>query len=393
MRRVIRTDGSNPWANHTIVKRLPAILDQVITENQLTRRAVQGLTRLKGDLQEDQPIEMFESDASDRNNWADYWAAHNRRVRGTATWQNAEWFFAEHFFYRTILEIVGYAHSASDPYAAVKKRELHSPELGNRVASVMLNLDLPERLAFSLWGNQMDQSHRGARSHAGTGSRTHIIADQSAEAIRRLEATEGPVHFVNDNAGTELVADLILADWLLQRGVNVVFHLKAQPTFVSDATVQDCQHAIQWLGETSPGTPAPTPVDRDQPITRRRMEIAERLSAAIRSARLCLEADFYWNSPLFIDDLPARLVTSLGEANLVIVKGDMNYRRHLHDTVVPATEPLSQHASPLPAPMLFLRTMKGDPIAGLDADTLATLDRDWPDWRTAGRHAVVQLVV
>ena len=70
----------------------------------------------------------------------------------------------------------------------------------------------------------------------------------------------------------------------------------------------------------------------------------------------------------------------------------MNYRRLLRDTVVPASDPLDKWAAPLPAPVILLRTMKGDPLAGVAAARLQALEGNEPGWRVAGQHGVIQLL-
>ena len=47
----------------------------------------------------------------------------------------------------------------------------------------------------------------------------------------------------------------------------------------------------------------------------------------------------------------------------------------------------------MPAPTVMLRTMKGDPIAGLDPARLRALNREHPGWRTAGKHGVIQVLM
>ncbi len=389
----IRTDGSNEFAHHTVTVRLPAMIDQVLTDNPgLPASAAGALRELQGDLISDAPLTMFDSPAPDYDAWTRFMAEHQQRLGRPASWQNSEWFLLEHFFFRRILAAVDYWHTNIDPYAPAKRRELDSPALGQQIDSI---LDGPSdsgrdpgfdefaaRLCFSLWGNRMDLSHSQSMAHADAAQTAgeSLIADDSAAVREIVRNLADPVHFVCDNAGTELAADLCLADWLMrERGAGVHLHVKYHPTFVSDATAADVHQMIDRLG--SPGTSSA------------RRALAERLVSGLDTGKLLIVPDPFWNSPLFFGDLPDRILTTFAEAGLIIIKGDMNYRRLLADTIVPATDPLQTWAPPMPAPTVMLRTMKGDPIAGLNPARLRTLDREHPGWRTAGKHGVIQVLV
>jgi len=334
---------------------------------------------------------MFAPPAPDYDAWAEHLREHERRLGQPASWQNSEWFLLEHFFFRRILAAVDYWRTKIDPYAPAKRRELDSPALGRQLDSI---LDGPgdsgrdpgfnefaARLCFSLWGNRMDLSHSQSMAHADIAQTAgeSLIADDSAAVREIVRNLAGPVHFVCDNAGTELAADLCLADWLMrERRAHVHLHVKYHPTFVSDATEDDVCMLIDRLGSPTASTA--------------HRELAARLTTAISADELLIVPDLFWNSPLFFSDLPERILTTFADAGLIIIKGDMNYRRMLGDRIVPATDPLSTWAPPMPAPTVMLRTMKGDPIAGLDPARLSALNREHPGWRTAGKHGVIQVV-
>ncbi|MBU8913124.1 MAG: protein-glutamate O-methyltransferase family protein, partial [Spirochaetales bacterium] len=305
--------------------------------------------------------------------------------------QNADWFVLEHFCFRRILAAVDYWRTKIDPFAPAKARELASPALAQQVDPL---LEAPgesgrdpefdpfaQRLCFGLWGNRMDLSHSESMSHAGAAHHDDsLIIDESSAVWKIARKLTAPVHFVCDNAGTELAADLCLADWLIRtRATPVNLHVKAHPTFVGDATEDDVHALIDQLG-----SPAASTVRR---------ELAARLVAWLNAGELHIVPDLFWNSPLFFNDLPDRILTPFAEAGLIIIKGDMNYRRLLGDKIVPNTDPLSAWAPPMPAPTVMLRAMKGDPIAGLDPARLNALDREHPGWRTAGKHGVIQVLM
>ena len=175
------------------------------------------------------------------------------------------------------------------------------------------------------------------------------------------------VAWVCDNAGRELVADLLLVDRLLADGLaaTVTLHLKPRPYFVSDATVRDLADCLLALG----GEPA------------------GRLRGAAASGRLRVAADPFWCAPLELRDAPFGLL----DADLVVLKGDLNYRRLVGDAAWPASTPFAD-AVQLPGPVAVLRTLKSDVLVGADAAVVARLDADTPGWRSEGSRALVQVL-
>lgn len=384
----IRTDGSNQFAHYTVRVRLPGMVDDVMRSHpELPARQAEALADLRDELVNDAPLALFGPPSPDHDEWAAFLDEHERRLApGSASWQNAEWFLAEHFFFRRILAAVRYFETATDPFGAAKRAERESERLARQLDALLAERAVDDRLVetmrFALWGNRIDLSH-GASVAIGESSPAHehdvLIADDSEEALARLQGARGAVHIICDNAGTELAGDLCLADWLCTHGAGPVWlHVKALPTFVSDATAGDVRALISSLLSASSSAA--------------RRAFGARLEGAFREECLRIWPDPFWNSPLFLDALPPRLQEPLAAADLIIIKGDMNYRRLLRDTVVPATDPLARWATPLPAPVLLLRTMKGDPVAGLQAGRVERLDREEPGWRTAGKHGVIQVL-
>jgi hypothetical protein len=93
--------------------------------------------------------------------------------------------------------------------------------------------------------------------------RSYILDDQTDAVVALLTALAGrnssssssePVEIgiVVDNAGYELVSDLVLGHCLLATGAadSVTFHTKGHPTFVSDATTKDVEETIATLRDS-----------------------------------------------------------------------------------------------------------------------------------------------
>jgi len=242
----------------------------------------------------------------------------------------------------------------------------------------------PLLLHSSLWSNRADLSNFTVRVRAQVGvaadqERHHILIDHTEPVAALLAQGLQRVDFVNDNVGVDLLFDLALADFLLIQSWarGVVFHLKRDPFFVSDAMPKDVQATISLLQ----GVAEPAP-----------HELGARLRDHLGAGRLLMEDDPFWTSCLTFRQLPSALRADLACADLVVLKGDVNYRRLLDDRHWPHTTPLEEITHYFPISFLTLRTLKGEIMVGLtpgQAEALAAAD---PTWLINGQRGIIQLV-
>ncbi|MFJ4094561.1 damage-control phosphatase ARMT1 family protein [Kitasatospora sp. NPDC089913] len=303
-------------------------------------------------------------------------------------WGEAPFLWAESYFYRRLLEATGYfrpgAWQGIDPFAPFKDAELAGPAVDAELAALG---DLPsdlthERaaalLSSALWGNRADLSFR-ITAEAGASIASDLVADDSESLWAELErARGGRVCIVADNAGRELLPDLVLVDHLLASGLaaQVVVHVKPQPYYVSDATTADVLATVERLRT------AIAPAART---------IGERLWGAMSSGALVIRTHPFFCAPLPFHDMPADLRSEFADAAMTVLKGDLNYRRLVGDQLWPPTTLFAEAAGHFPSAVTALRTLKSDVIVGVDAAVLARLDSAGTPWRTSGRHAVVQV--
>ena len=99
------------WAHSTIVTRLPAIAARVIEENEFSREINQALTTLQEDIPEDPVRYLKDKGSPDHEDWQGYIKPYLDR-----DWLTIPWFFAEHYFYRRIMEAVDYFNLRVDPF-------------------------------------------------------------------------------------------------------------------------------------------------------------------------------------------------------------------------------------------------------------------------------------
>lgn len=400
----LRANETGTFTEHSVKVRLPDIVRRTLADNDFPPPVVAQLEQLIDDIPSARIRPLHSHAAPDADQWQRYiepYAAQN--------WLDVPWFFAETYFYRRIMEAVGYFGEGDsrgpDPFLYQKREGFRTS--GAAIAGLTAQLDealthaprnetdLMQMFSVSLWGNQADLSlwsaEGGAPLSEGAPERPtqaenpddHLVTDHRDAAIAHLrterQRTGGPgrVDMILDNAGLELVGDLCLADLLLSGGwaTEMKLHAKLHPTFVSDALISDVLETIDALaGGTDTGS----------------QKLAARLKEHLTAGRLHLTFHPFWNSPLPMWEMPEDLRARLRPAQLVISKGDANYRRILGDSHWPFTTPFSVLTAPLPAPMLALRTLKAPTVVGLQPEQPAQLDQLDPEWITDGQWGLIQ---
>jgi hypothetical protein len=123
---------------------------------------------------------------------------------------------------------------------------------------------------------------------------------------------------------------------------------------------------------------------------RGRPALAGRLRAAADEGRFIVTTHGFHCTPSEFSDAPADLFAG---ADVVVFKGDLNYRRLVGDLRLGADRPLRTDGGPVPGSVVALRTLKSDVVVGLSADVVSRLDAEAHDWRVSGRYAMVQVRV
>lgn len=380
-------DTRNAFAHHTMAVRIPKILRDVLASNPDYPAPIQSaVEQLRQSLLDDAPIPMLADEPAppaDYEAWVDAYQAQRERF-DPLTWQHTEWFFAEMFLYRHLIQAVRWAETRRDPFAPQKQAELDGVRLWTALDGILaFEASGRERLAHLLqsaaWGNQADLSHAvGQEAGSNTSDDDLLIDERDAAVATLLDAPplpERPVHLVLDNAGLELAADLALADALIEAGHRVVLHAKAYPVFVSDTTIPDMWRALEAM-------------DRCEGRPR---ALAQRLRKAWAAERLKFTAPPLWTSSRFLWDMPPAFRRAMGRARAVIFKGDANYRRLVGDALWDEGVAFADALRYFPAPLVALRSLKSDALVGLDSGRGRALDAQDEGWRTSGRYAVIQV--
>lgn len=385
------------FTEYTVINRMPNIARRVIEENDFSNEINQSLENLASGLSSEKLLPLVDDTGADFAAWQNYLQSYQGW-----RWVDIPWFVAETYFYRLILNITNYFRPGKfqyiDPFELQKSQGLQK-SLDSIIAlceqtNTWLQQDSQQTgligmLYFSLWGNRVDLSLWSAiededRSNFNIESQqAHILVDDSTKVVdllvNKLANQEKQVDLVADNAGFELVCDLCLLDFLLTAGLvdRVKLHLKPHPTFVSDATIKDVHHTVEFLSN----------VENSEVKYE-----ARRLQDYIASGKLILSEDYFWTSPLPFWEIPESLKSELSNASLLLVKGDANYRRLLGDYHWDFSTDFTDIVCYLPVPTLALRTLKSEVAAGIPPSVIDIAKSD-ADWLTNGSWGVIQLAV
>jgi len=378
---------SESFARYTMTHRLPSIVVDVIAENAYPPQVVARLQALRDEIL-GHAVRPLTEDTFDVTVWNQAWEEYRGR-----TWLEIPWYFAESYFYRRLLEATCYFQPGEwqghDPFEARKRRALEVRGSVSVLEKVLAGEPQDAQRRFvallhgSLWGNRADLSNitLAARPEDGLSrsSRDDLLIDHTDAAWALV--TSGRlrrVDFICDNAGLETLLDLALAGFLLAEGLSqrAVFHLKAQPFFVSDAMIKDVPLMLTALCQMG-GAAA---------------ELAARMEKYRREGRWSLKDDPFWTSWLGFPEMPAHLHDELAQSDLIVLKGDLNYRRLLDDRCWPSTTDMEDVAAYFLKPFLTLRTLKAEIIVGLRRGQAETIAATEPDWLVNGRRGIIHLV-
>lgn len=214
-----------------------------------------------------------------------------------------------------------------------------------------------EMCEICLWGNATDLSlltnlsyediQKLQGSEARKAAEDKIIVNDfntAFEILREAQRAgnkERRVDIVLDNAGFELFVDIILAGYLLQSGLatTVILHPKNIPWFVSDVIPKDFSDLLTVLVNAKDFYETPSDDDKandkvPEPLSEQEAAdlkaLFENWSGLYAEGKIVLRPNGFWTEGGSYWRLPGtapRLYEDLKESELVIFKGDLNYRK------------------------------------------------------------------
>lgn len=369
------------FAYGVIRQRHPAIVEQIISDLPYSSSQIERLRQL-GEESRSGAVEPLVTSEAD----AEYWRQSASTYLGER-WTAVPFLWAESFFYRRLLECVDFFRSGPwrwlDPFHPMKDRELRGEAVTTFLGQTLSVFELNSRDAFTvlmrsaLLGNRADLGFQmGFHGDGAAAEGIRLLVDQTDEVWDHLSATRPKqIALIADNAGLELISDLLLCDFLITTfGCRVRLHVKPVPYYVSDATAADVVIALRLLIRMQP----------------RLQDVHERIMDHLRHDRLILHTHEFYCRPECFFQAPTDLLRELGNAEIAFVKGDLNYRRLVGDVMWDPLIAFADSVDYFPTSVVALRMLKSDVMVGLDRATLAGLDGTGRRWRTDGSHGVVQ---
>ncbi|XP_068129160.1 damage-control phosphatase ARMT1-like [Hyperolius riggenbachi] len=378
------------------------------------KKAISFFSKLRNEMQTDKPILPLTSDWPDTHLWNQYLEQQRTLLNEgeEPSWFRSPWLYVECYMYRRIQEGMVFSPPIAefDVFGAVKNESFFQ----SQQAIIALCTHLQERkrdipslskeqrqeefyklLQVSLWGNKCDLSISGGQDNSQKSSilasleslKPFVLVDDMVSLwnILSRSGTEKDaktrVDIVLDNAGFELITDFILADAILSLNLatEIHFHAKCFPWFVSDTTKRDFDWTIQQLLAAN---------------HRWMSKCGQTWKENLKKGSWVYHENLFWTLPhefWSMEGVAPDLYAELKKSNLVLIKGDLNYRKLTGDRKWDFTTPFSQSLNTFhPAPLCSIRTLKADVQVGLRPGVGEKLSAAESDWMVSGKYGVIQ---
>ncbi|XP_053238167.1 damage-control phosphatase ARMT1-like isoform X13 [Podarcis raffonei] len=416
------------FAYNTIKDKLPVILTRVINnleqhKNEFfeehgekgieaEKKVIILLTKLRDELQADKPLTALNDSLPDTTLWNQCLEYHQKLSDGPPSWFQSPWLYTECYMYRRIHEALAQNPPISD-YDVFKKEKDHG-FFESQEAIIVLSTYLQELLKnikgldekslkeeflkllqVSLWGNKCDLSMSAGADNSQKSDpllsveelKPFILVDHMEMLWsllinkKNMNKQTTRLDIVLDNAGFELTADLILADFLLSSklAAEIHFHGKSIPWYVSDTTRRDLNWTIKQMQSANHKGMSRCGVCWE---------------GYLKNGAWIFHDHLFWTSPYEycrMAQVAPDLYSELQKSNLIVFKGDLNYRKLIADRKWEFTVPFHQALNNFhPAPLCSLRTLKCDIQVGLKPGQGEQLTKTEPEWMIIGKYGIIQ---
>ena len=153
------------------------------------------------------------------------------------------------------------------------------------------------------------------------------------------------------------------------------------PWFVSDVTRKDFNWTIEWMGKT------------DEPSLQ---HFHQKWSSFVKEGKWIIEDHPFWSYPHSfhsMESVAVDLYKHLSQADLLLFKGDLNYRKLTGDLRWDYSEKFEKAVGQFrPAPLISLRTLKCDLVHDVPKEVVKKESEKYKEWMLFGTHAVIQFL-
>ncbi|KAM9001622.1 damage-control phosphatase ARMT1-like isoform X1 [Sarcophilus harrisii] len=381
------------------------------------KKAISLLSKLRNELQTDKPFLPLTDNCLDADIWNKYLEYHHTLLNENnkkISWFQSPWLYVECYMYRRIHEALVLSSPISyfDVFKESKERNFfESQEAIKTLCSYLQDLkkrieNLDEKqlkdeflklFQIVLWGNKCDLALSPNQSIPQTSSPLAVLEDLkpyilvnnldylwslliSRKKMRQETFSITRVDFIMDNAGFELVTDLVMADFLLasKLATEIHFHGKSIPWFVSDTNKNDIYWLIEQLKAAN---------------TKCMSECGINWEYYLKHSWI-YQDHMFWTLPheyCTMSQVATDLYAELEKSNLILFKGDLNYRKLVGDRKWDFTVPFHQALNGFhPAPLCSIRTLKTEVQVGLAPGQGEEITDTDPQWMTTGKYGIFQ---
>ncbi|CAI5759277.1 unnamed protein product [Candida verbasci] len=434
------TDDKHSFAYPTVHERWPKIIKGAIddVESEINKYSslkstgdeiLANLRSILDDFKNDATVREFTDSEIKLNPHLSHFnkSLQDYNLIKPVSWQHGPWIFLECYLYQYINNyfISKPEWKQFDIFHNLKTKTFKQSELGvlelckryetlsqqiEKANEEDLHLLFKEFIDISLWGNATDlsllagnvtlediKSVQGAQVRKKNEEK--IIVNDLDKAWNELKLGDGVDRYdiVLDNSGFELFADLILSLFLLDSKLTKEIHLhcKEIPWFVSDTMPKDFNDLLKQLKDESFFNEI---YQKDREAIQ---VVASKIESYHKSGQIIIQSDpfwtldyNYWFIPNFKD-----LYKNLQNSNLIIFKGDLNYRKLTGDLQWNKTTSFKtaiQDLATTNLPILSLRTCKADVVVGLPQGLNEKLIKEYESmgengefWSSSGKWAVI----
>lgn len=321
--------------------------------------------------------------------------------------KKAPFFLVEFYFYHLLLSLRNYDELKFDFFAAKKDADWKdkAEDFSSKLSVLFDDFEKFNKRKFSKKEKQEFNERKNEHiksilyysltSNTGDLSQLHEISSESVKCLcneteickNYLDLAKPYSRFdiVCDNSGAELFSDIYLAVFFLVYGLakKVVLHLKPCPFFVSDATIDDFSKLVAALTKNGKNT---------------------ELLNFISKKKIEVSSNDFWVKPYYFDKMPDDLKNHFDKSDLVIIKGDLNYRRLVGDFNIYIDEEaksfikfetledrcLFKNKSNKNIPLVAPRVLKSDVFVGIDTVFEAIGRNSDSQFKTDGKWGVIQ---
>ncbi|MFR9530958.1 MAG: ARMT1-like domain-containing protein [Rikenellaceae bacterium] len=302
-------------------------------------------------------------------------------------YNRAPFLFAEHYFYYKLLDDYNKKRDkkmSKDPFFKTKLNDYRKKFLGKekknltQINNLFSQKEMPNLsiiIQICIDANTADLSQHGAKAYNNTSEILHGDSSKVEEFISRHKDQDFNISIIVDNTGIELLNDLLLAIYLLDKDLvkTVTFHAKVFPMYVSDVIFNpngygdDFSQLTDFLEKNILCSEYKDSIET----------FIGRYKELLDDKKILIKPNALWNMPFAFNEsenMRKAFDSAMeGCSDLIIVKGDLNYRKLVGDKHWRYDKTFSSALREYKYSVLAIRAIKSSVIIGATQEQASTV--------------------